>query len=104
MFSSPSLSSLAHHKIKHTYNCIAHLAPVGHQIDHTVFEQEFASLKTLWQFLPDRLFDDARARETDQCFRFRHDHVTQHRKARCYAACGWIGEYGNERQSSFVEQ
>src|SRR5580765_622417 len=37
-----------------------HLAPIDHEIEHPLVEQELAALESLRQLLPDCLLDDAR--------------------------------------------
>jgi len=39
---------------------------MNNQIDHSVLNQEFRSLKACREFLADRLFDDTRSGKTDE--------------------------------------
>ena len=72
-------------------------------IDHSVFEQKFAALKTFRQFLADGLLDHARPGKADQRLRFGDDHVAEHRKARGHAAGRRVGQNGDKRQTRVVQ-
>ena len=50
-------------------NLRTHLAAIHDHVDCAVIQQELAALETFRQLLPNRLFDDARAGETDECVR-----------------------------------
>src|SRR5688572_1288739 len=52
--------------------------PIDHQVEHAVLDQELAALEALRQLLPDRLLDDARAREADERLGFGEVEVAQH--------------------------
>src|SRR3982750_4916897 len=92
-----------HHKIQHPNDRLSHIAAVDDMVDHSVLEQELASLETFRQFLPDRLLDHTRACKSDQCFWLGNINVTKHRKARGHAARGRVCEYRDERQTSIVQ-
>ena len=54
-----------HHKIEQPNERLAHFAAVNDQIEHSVFEQKFGTLKTFRKFLADCLFDHARSGKAD---------------------------------------
>src|SRR5689334_8604728 len=66
---------------QHPYDYVLELAPVDDHVEHPVFEQELAALKTVWQLLADRLLDHARPGKSNQRLRFGDVDVPQHRKA-----------------------
>src|SRR3954454_15712736 len=53
--SSRFCSGRVHHEIKGANDRVAHLAAVDYGVDHSVFEEKFASLKAFGKFLTDRL-------------------------------------------------
>lgn len=52
-------------------NGLFHLFPMDDVVDKSMLEQEFRPLKSLWQFLPNRLADDTRPRKANERTRFR---------------------------------
>src|SRR5215510_12899796 len=69
------------------------VAPIDDQIEHAALDEELAALKSLGELLPDRLLDDARARESNQGLRFGDVQIAKHRKAGGDAAGGRIGQH-----------
>jgi len=74
-----------------------------HGVQHAVLEEKFASLEAFGQFLPDGLFDHARAREADQRARFGNIEIAQHGVACGDAARGRVGQDADEGEARFVE-
>ena len=66
-------------------------------------DQELAALEALGQFLPDRLFDDARSGESDERLGLRDVQIAQHREARRHAAGRRIREDGQVGQAGAIE-
>ncbi len=97
------LCTFVHHEVQRSNERVAQLAAVDDHVDHSVFEKEFASLKSFRQLLTDSLFDHTRPGKTDQRLWFGHDNVTEHRKTGRDATGRWIGENRNERQACCVE-
>jgi len=60
-----------------------------------VFQQEFRTLETGRQVLLCRFLYDAGPSKTDQCRRFRDDHIAQRRKTGHDAGRGRMGQNGN---------
>src|SRR5882672_23316 len=88
----------ASHEAKRVGDRRLHLAPIDDQVEHAFLEQELAALKSLGQLLPNRLFDDARAGETDERLRLGNVEIAEHGEARRDAAGGGVGEHREERQ------
>ena len=80
-----------------------HFAPIDHQVDHALLEQELAALKALGQLLADGLLDDARAGKPDERLRLGDVQVAEHREAGRDAAGRRIGEHGDEGQPLAIE-
>ena len=57
-------------KVEQFCNVGAQFTAINDIVDHAMFKEEFGPLKVLRQFLADRLFNDTRTGETDQCFWF----------------------------------
>src|SRR4030095_6802655 len=93
-----------HHEVEQLGDVCSQLPTIDNVVDHSVFKEKLRSLKIFRQLLTNRLFDNSRTSESDQCFWLSDDDITKHRKTRGDAPSGWIGQNGNERQSSFVER
>src|SRR5689334_17962815 len=72
-------------------------------IQHAMFEQELGALKAVRQFLPNGLFDDTRAGETDERLGLGQDDVPEHRKARGDAARRRMEEDGDVRDTRLAQ-
>src|SRR5262247_1344532 len=68
------------------------LPPLHDHVDLAVLEQELRALEPLGKRLPDRLRDDAGAREPDESPGLGQDDVAEHREAGGHAAGSGIGE------------
>ena len=72
-------------------------------VEHAVFEEEFAALEALREFLPDGLLDDAGSGETDEGSRLGDIQVAQHGERCGDAARRGIGEDRNVGHLKFVK-
>jgi hypothetical protein len=68
-------------------------------IDVSVREEEFAGLKTFWQFDLNRCFDGAWAGKSDQGFGFSEDQVAEASETCGYSTHGWVGQDADEQTS-----
>src|SRR6266498_4229383 len=82
-----------HHEIERLDDERPHLAAIDDGVHHAVLQEKLRSLKIFWQLLPDRLFNDSWAGETNQGFGLRQDQIAEHCKTRGHATGGWIGQY-----------
>ena len=80
-------------------NLCTHLTTIHDHVDCAMIQKKLAALKAFWQLLPHRLFDDARAGETDQRIGLSDIHIAEHRKAGGYATGRRVSEYRYERHT-----
>ena len=65
--------------------------------------RELAALKSLWQLLPDGLFNNSRPGESNQGSGFGKVQVSQHGEAGGNATGGRIGQNRNVGDAGFIE-
>src|SRR6266702_7901400 len=68
------------HPVQRSRDVSLHVATMNDGIDHSFLHQELTSLEAFGQLLPNRLFNHARSRESDQCTRFTNIQIAQHRE------------------------
>src|SRR6266404_9882875 len=91
-----------HHEVQQSDDVVAHFTPIDNVVNHSVFEKKLGLLEVFRQLLTNSLLDNSRTSETYQRFWFGDYHISKHRKTCRYTACGWISQYGDKRQTSFV--
>ena len=72
-------------------------------IDHAVRQQILRALEPVGQLLSDRLLNNARTGETNQCARFRNVNITEHRVRRRDAARRRVGQNDDVGQAIFAQ-
>src|SRR6266508_4334574 len=74
-------AALGSHEPKRARERGFHVASIDDEIEHAALDEEFTALESLGELLPDRLFDDAWARESNQGLRFADVEIAEHREA-----------------------
>src|SRR5262249_40925462 len=73
------------------------------RIDHAVFNEKFAALKSFGKFLTNGLLNHTRTRKADQGAWFGDIQIAKHGETSGHAARSWIGQYRNIWQPFLVE-
>src|SRR5947207_1992888 len=67
-----------HEEFERGRNEALHILAMDNRVDHSMFDEELASLEAFRELLPDGLFDNSRSRESDERAWFGDIEVAQH--------------------------